>query len=448
MASEMFQSSSKQTVEIILDPEVLGAMCRRGRRRLRDLNASSEADLRLDRVRGVLQVTGSPHAIEDIRRQLESVVGPCMAVTCAVWSELMRERSNPDTTKSVVAKIQEVSGCRVHIERTSKEIRLFGPNDAVPVAQQLLDQLDGLCIEETVDMNCPKYLDVEMLHAFAHEFGVALQVEEKQVIVLGISGAVKAAAQELRDYDSDQRQCGLGLHAGKPSEIACAAVFDAISNLGADVTMLALKPKVAMLKPKQTSKLSCNSTTADSLPPMANESSSSDTQMKAGRAQRHTKEDANKQCPFSPCAMCGDCGAFCVQCGMAATKKLDPALGACMSCGAANFCTYCGEPTQKTKLKNKAASQQSFPQTSAMPCGNQSVMMPSQYFPNQAAMPCGNQNVMMPGSPMIVPEGMMAVYVPSGMVPYQQPMMGSQANVMQACMVPMAFASAGYDVCC
>lgn len=448
MASEMFQSSSKQTVEIILDPEVLGAMCRRGRRRLRDLNASSEADLRLDRVRGVLQVTGSPHAIEDIRRQLESVVGPCMAVTCAVWSELMRERSNPDTTKSVVAKIQEVSGCRVHIERTSKEIRLFGPNDAVPVAQQLLDQLDGLCIEETVDMNCPKYLDVEMLHAFAHEFGVALQVEEKQVIVLGISGAVKAAAQELRDYDSDQREIGLGLHVGKPSEIACAAVFDAISNLGADVTMLALKPKVAMLKPKQTSKLSCNSTTADSLPPMANESSSSDTQMKAGRAQRHTKEDANKQCPFSPCAMCGDCGAFCVQCGMAATKKLDPALGACMSCGAANFCTYCGEPTQKTKLKNKAASQQSFPQTSAMPCGNQSVMMPSQYFPNQAAMPCGNQNVMMPGSPMIVPEGMMAVYVPSGMVPYQQPMMGTQANVMQACMVPMAFASAGYDVCC
>jgi len=289
-------------------------------------------------------------------------------------------------------------------------------------------------------MNSPKNLDVDMLHDFAHEFGVALQVEEKQVIVLGITGAVKAAAQELRVYDSDQRQCELGLHAGKPSEIACAAVLDAISKLEADTTMLALKPTVAMLKPKVTSKLSCSSTTADSLPPMANESSSSDTQTTPFRAQRHPKEDSNKQGLFTPCAVCGDCGAFCVQCGMPATKNLDAALGACMACGAANFCTYCGEPTQKTKLKNKLAPQQSFPQAAPMPCGNQNVLMPSQYFPNQ-----------------VVPEGMMAVYVPSGMVPYQQPMMnmqppapmmGSQANVMQACMVPMAFASAGYDVCC
>ncbi|CAE8643124.1 unnamed protein product, partial [Polarella glacialis] len=46
--------TSVKTVDVVLEADLLATFCRRGRRRLRDIQSSSQTVLKLDRCRGVL----------------------------------------------------------------------------------------------------------------------------------------------------------------------------------------------------------------------------------------------------------------------------------------------------------------------------------------------------------------------------------------------------------
>merc|ERR1719182_559977 len=116
------------------------------------MQASTNASLKLDRARGVLQVKGDLESIDEVRNQLQRLTGPFVGVTAAVWAELMRTRTNLNTWEAAVAQIQQESGCRIHIERS---------------AQQLLDKLDRMCIQESVTMASPSQVDEEKLQPFA-----------------------------------------------------------------------------------------------------------------------------------------------------------------------------------------------------------------------------------------------------------------------------------------
>merc|ERR1719287_218482 len=96
-----------QTVEIALDPELLATFCRRSRRRLRDVQASCQASVKLDRARGVLRVTGPESSIDAVRKQLAGLTGPRRDVTQAVWAELMRTRKMCNSLEATVARFQE-----------------------------------------------------------------------------------------------------------------------------------------------------------------------------------------------------------------------------------------------------------------------------------------------------------------------------------------------------
>jgi len=192
------------TVEISLDPELLNTLYRRSRRRLRDIQASCHALLKLDRARSSLRVSGSEEAIRSVRRHLENLSGPCKPLAPAAWAELMRTRTLRYSSRATIAHIQNQSGCRIHIERGLQEARLFGPKEGIAVADRLLDEFAETCGEEVVSVGSPtSALSSTKLQALAHAFGITLRVEGQDVVVLGVRAAVARASQELQRYVSD-----------------------------------------------------------------------------------------------------------------------------------------------------------------------------------------------------------------------------------------------------
>jgi len=191
------------TVDLAVDPELRSTFCRRGRQRLRAIQASCQAMVRLDRSRGVMRVTGTEAAVEAVKRQLASLSGPRRAVSAPVWAELMRTRTMTENPQASVARLQAESGCRIHIERSRQEVRLFGPDESVALADRLLEGLAEGCTEESVSVGPGCHLNSPSLQALAQQCGITLRIEEGQISVLGLRDAVAPAVAELRKYASD-----------------------------------------------------------------------------------------------------------------------------------------------------------------------------------------------------------------------------------------------------
>jgi len=190
------------TVDVFLEPELLANLTR-SRRRVRELQANTQAVLKVDRARGMLRATGTESAIARVRHQVECLGGPRKQLTAAAWAELMRTRTlvGTDTASmSAVEWIQRLSSCRVHIERANQEVRLFGPKAATATAAQLVERFQKMCSEQAVWTSDLERLDSEILGQIAHAGSVSLRVEGQTVSVLGFDFAVAEAAKELRRY--------------------------------------------------------------------------------------------------------------------------------------------------------------------------------------------------------------------------------------------------------
>mmetsp|Transcript_84452 Transcript_84452/g.149423 ORF Transcript_84452/g.149423 Transcript_84452/m.149423 type:complete len:455 (-) Transcript_84452:167-1531(-) len=212
-------SMNTLVIEIQLDAELLATFCRRGRRRLREIQTSSQAVLKLDRSRSVLRASGTESQIAEVRRQLECLGGPRKQITAALWAELMRTRTLQDTSTAAIECIQQQSQCRVHIERSKHEVRLFGPKPAVAVADRLLDALANMCLEKVVQVSDITALASEMLHLMAHTCSVTLRVEKNCVFVLGLAVTVQTAAEELKRYVSNPQNFQLSIRADAMNKI-------------------------------------------------------------------------------------------------------------------------------------------------------------------------------------------------------------------------------------
>jgi hypothetical protein len=206
------------TAEVLLEPELFNSLLRRGRRRLKDIQASCQVNMRLDKLHGVLHITGSEHCVGAARHLIAGLGGPRKIVRKAVWAELLRTRTLQSGEEANVARIQQESGCRIHIERSRQEVRLFGHAEAIAIAEKLLKELDQECIEKTVPMKVGASTS-PALQALAHSCGVTLQLEENQILVLGLQDSVNEAVKDLNRYlhDADFRS-GLQLSAETAQE--------------------------------------------------------------------------------------------------------------------------------------------------------------------------------------------------------------------------------------
>jgi len=391
-------------------------------------------------------VTGSKSSIADVRKQLESLSGPSLMVSPALWAELMRTRTNPDPGQAAVARIQQETGCRIHIERNIQQVRLFGSKTETAVALNVFKDFERMCTEEVVDLKCLLPSDPEMLQAFAEDCGVSLQVEGQRITILGIQEAVSEAAMQLRNYDPVQR----------PN----------LRGTNSDVIRIAIGIAMSKLRVKDDS---CASTTADSLPPVTNppaappNCSAQDNLMQGlviaklppaqleKEVQPHSKKSQRDQ--RDACPTCGSSGQFCVNCGR---KMMEHRLAGCRTCGTPKFCVYCGEPTERMKQEpamnfNQAYARDKFQfyMPHSAPSYNEPQMpmmqMPMQFIPaniqntNQVMMQSDTTNPMMT---MCVPMSPMNGMSPVGM---QTVMMSGPANGLQAPQMMMQFPSANYE---
>merc|ERR1719329_2128237 len=145
----------------------------------------------------------------------------------------MRTRTNTEPAEAVVSLIQQESGCRIHIERSCRQIRIFGPKHKVIVAQQQLDELEGMCKMEYVEITNNVSTETEVLEPFANKFGISLCAQklsnnQSVLAVYGIARAVAEATNELRKCNCDVRASSAG-----PSESARMAILEAFYQLKA-----------------------------------------------------------------------------------------------------------------------------------------------------------------------------------------------------------------------
>lgn len=326
-SSPIERDTDSISAAIKLDQELLGTFCRRGRRRLQEIQANSQAYLKLDRAKGLLWVTGSERAIVEVRHRLECLAGPRKTVSAAVWAELMRTRTlieGPDASKSAVEGIQHLSGCRVHIERSKHEVRLFGAKSASAMADRLLNELEEMCTEYAIEAPNSHQLNSDILHQIAHSGSVSMRVEPQQIAVLGLSCAVEPAVAELQRYmvASDQFElCG-------NYDATNSAVATALSTLNSDRHLSSATTTMASLPSIHDSDHStemCN----DSLERSKVLSGASTAAKQKKYSQWHEQAQQAQQQQMQRQDICHTC---------------------CHTCGAHRFCGNCGQQTWQMNM--------------------------------------------------------------------------------------------------
>jgi len=186
-------------VEVVIDDRNFKRFSRRSRRRLRDLQRTSKVSIELNRLRGILRISGSQQSVDEVQSQLVDLGGLYRQVPVAMWAELLRTRMegfNPEAPMTV-AWIQHHSGCRIHIERSSSEVRLFGSSEHVQRAVYLVDEVAKHAAEEIVTYKAGR-LSEDIVEELAQVCGVTMQCQQDHIAVLGRRFAVLDATNRLR----------------------------------------------------------------------------------------------------------------------------------------------------------------------------------------------------------------------------------------------------------
>lgn len=351
-------AQSMSTVDVLLEPELL-ANFSRSRRRLRELQASTQAVLKVDRARGVLRATGTESAISRVRHQVECLGGPRKQLSTASWAELMRTRTLVGTDAarmSGVERIQHLSSCRLHIERASQEIRLFGPKAATAMAAKLVDQFQNMCSEQAVRASDLERLSSETLHQIAHSGSVSLRVEGRTISVLGFDFAVREAAKELRRYMSSP-------------ESFQARVYN--EAMGTEVWRL-----LSTLKPDE---VQSHAVAEPAVAPVGQ-----------AHANIETWRDTGQQ------PMCPTCNLM--------VKG--------------NFCVHCGQPSPAALPSNVMAGFTAFPVVQMPHRGTEDPILSQSKAGTSPVIPYLQDSFAQSMVPMqFMPSGFVPVCVPAGMVP-------------------------------
>jgi len=192
--------------EIILEPELLNSLLRRGRRRLRDIQNSCRVNVWLDKFRGILQLSGSEASVAVAKNLIAGLGGPRAPVSAAVWAELSRTRKMSSGPEAAVANIHRESGCRIHVDRARQEVHLFGNPESAAIADRLLKELDQNCVEEVMKLSAES-VNSTALQAIASTFGVTLWNEDNVVHILGLRESVKKTLVTLNQHVEDSDLC-------------------------------------------------------------------------------------------------------------------------------------------------------------------------------------------------------------------------------------------------
>lgn len=291
------------------------------------------AMLRLDRSSGVLHVKGTQQALAEVERQLSMLTGPRIDITPVLWAELMRTRTSTDVAEGAVARIQHLTGCRVHIERSCLQVQLLGPNESTTLAEHFLRQVQGMCSEEIVEDDLAGTFSSDMILDFAEEWAVSMVIEDRCIRIMGICNAVSNAAQDLRKIL--HQDCKMA-----PTEKTLHnqhIVERALSQLNVNVNCETyISPQRNAYHVDGPDKVLYGAVLAK-IPPTA-----ADAQAElAAQGNRMSTKFTHG------CQTCGCSAKFCVKCGQSVQDTAYCSGAGCETCGILKFCMFCGCKTAK-----------------------------------------------------------------------------------------------------
>jgi hypothetical protein len=169
------------------------------KQRLTVIQNSCRVNAQFDKLRGIVRLSCSRAAVDAARDLIDDMGGQRRQVKKPTWAELLRTQTVKKGTEATIAKLQRESGCRIHVERLSQEVRLVGKFEDIVVAEKLLEDLENSCIEEEVELE-GKSMTWFAMKALEVSCGVTLQLEEDRLIFLGMQDSVAKAIKDLDRY--------------------------------------------------------------------------------------------------------------------------------------------------------------------------------------------------------------------------------------------------------
>lgn len=192
----MITSSDVITVQMPLSKQALGmAQKPRWRGRLRDIQARCPGgtSLKLSKELSTVEISGTAEGVQVAQRLVEERLGPVKELSAAVWHELHRTRKG----FGGLNLIHKLTGCRLHLQRDTSQVRLFGTAPCVAKASALLDRLEEMCTEERVTGPAHQ-LDQNMLDKIACETCVTLWIAGSELYLMGFKAAIEDALAEIK----------------------------------------------------------------------------------------------------------------------------------------------------------------------------------------------------------------------------------------------------------
>lgn len=139
-----------------------------------------------------MEISGTAEGVQVAQRLVEERLGPVKELSAAVWHELHRTRKG----LGGLNLIHKLTGCRLHLQRDTSQVRLFGTAQCVARASALLDHLEEMCTEERVK-GPAKQLDQNVLDKIARQTCVTLWIEGSELYLMGFKTAIQDALDEI-----------------------------------------------------------------------------------------------------------------------------------------------------------------------------------------------------------------------------------------------------------
>jgi len=191
-------ASCWQRMSTPLSEDLLGLLSsRRGKQRLRALQTQSGAHAELDLQWRALHLCGTRHAILNALALLELMEGFTVKLPSALWTELLRCRNlGVDEAPMSLARIQEILGRRVHVERETFALRVFAPLAERAATAEVVQALASMCTKQTIEL--PVDCDWNIIKELQTSEKVTMKVEGNRVELIGLVAAVEQATKDLK----------------------------------------------------------------------------------------------------------------------------------------------------------------------------------------------------------------------------------------------------------
>lgn len=195
----MSSNLALSSVELLVKDSVVASLCRHGRKKMKQLEKDFSVAVALDRRKGILTIRGNVQSVEEAQKVVAVMSGPRIRVPAPLWAELLRTRT-VDGPACLVESMQTACGCRVHIERTRHEVRIFGDETSVMKAEATLARLGPLCIEHLIPVKDSGKLSSSSLELLSQQLDVSLRLETDAVALLGMQDNVQRATAAIKEY--------------------------------------------------------------------------------------------------------------------------------------------------------------------------------------------------------------------------------------------------------